>query len=59
MVSNIYIDLGNYISVKFSGGPISQINVDNPSNLKADYKNNTFNCFDNIEVNGVLKKKTN
>jgi hypothetical protein len=49
-MSTIYIDLGNYLSVQFSDGSISSIDVDNPNNLEADYEDKTFNCFEDIEV---------
>ncbi|CAF2209231.1 unnamed protein product [Rotaria magnacalcarata] len=44
-MSQIYIDLGNYLSVQFSSEFTSSANVDNPNNLEPDHENQAFDCF--------------
>ncbi|CAF1665687.1 unnamed protein product [Rotaria sp. Silwood1] len=50
VMSKTYVDLGNYLSVQFSGGCISPTSVDNPNNLEADHENKAFNCFASSQV---------
>ncbi|CAF3366089.1 unnamed protein product [Rotaria socialis] len=45
LISTVYIDLGNYLSVQFSGGSISPTNIDNPNALEPDHETNIFHCF--------------
>ena len=39
-----------YLSVQFSGGCISPLNVNNPNNLTSDHEDKTFNCFTSAQV---------
>ena len=50
MMSTIYIDFGNYLSIQLSGGSVSPTNVDNPNNLEPDQEDKTFDCFSTIQV---------
>ncbi|UJR20060.1 hypothetical protein I4U23_023194 [Adineta vaga] len=49
-LTRLYIDLENYLSVQFSNGTTSSVNIDNANNLEPDYEDKTFNCFDSIEI---------
>ncbi|CAF1300626.1 unnamed protein product [Rotaria sordida] len=43
--TDIYIDIGNYLSIHLSNGQLSSTAMDNPLNLKPDTSYNEFNCF--------------
>ncbi|CAF3723721.1 unnamed protein product [Rotaria sordida] len=50
LISKVYIDLGNYLSVQFNGGCISPTNVDNPNDLEPDQEEKIFHCFSNVKI---------
>ncbi|CAF3601937.1 unnamed protein product [Rotaria socialis] len=49
-MSQIYIDLGNYLSVQFSSEFTSSANVDNPNNLEPDHEDQAFDCFMSVMI---------
>lgn len=51
--NDIYIDLGNYLSIYLSGGHISQSEIDNPLDLKPDTKEKKFFCINTAMVNTI------
>ena len=48
--TDLYIDLGDYLSVYLSGGHIFQAELENPLDLKPDINEKTFFCFNMIFV---------
>ncbi|CAF1187591.1 unnamed protein product [Adineta steineri] len=56
LMTDVYINLGHYFSVQFSGGVLSPTNVDNPNNLKSDQEDNVFNCFSVIQIFHIPQK---
>jgi len=49
-MTTLYVDLGNYLSIVFSGGFISPTNVDNPNGLEPDHEDKSFSCFCSLNV---------
>ncbi|CAF4802356.1 unnamed protein product [Rotaria sp. Silwood1] len=58
LIANVYIDLGNYLSVEFNGGCISPTNIDNPNDLEPDHKEKIFYCFSNVKSKIDLNEKS-
>ncbi len=56
LYSEIYIDMGNYLSIHLSNGYLSSTDMDNPLNLKPDTPDNEFNCFNGITVRHVFQR---
>ena len=48
--TDIYIDLGNYLSVYLSGGHLTESEIDNPFNFEPDVSEKIFICFTSIRV---------
>ncbi|CAF1075343.1 unnamed protein product [Adineta steineri] len=50
IMSRIYIDLGNYLSILFENGFRTSKPMNNPNKLKPDEDKQIFYCFSNFEI---------
>ena len=53
-LSNVYIDLGDYVGIYLCGGQIVPQELENPLDLKADTEDKKFICFNTIMVSTTL-----